>query len=267
MSENTEHPSDPKAQTPDLDTFHILVVDDEEDVLEILIELIRADGYRVSGAESGEKALEALQRESIDLVLTDLMMPGMNGWELLTAIKQNDESIPVIVITGFITEQSESILTDHQADGYLIKPIDQRRLQVLLKAHLFSHNLGRSVEVVLVDDDKSTLQAVDETLSKRGILVAGFEVPDEALQHILASPPDLVILDLLFPNASGFDLCKALHQTPETQDIPILILTAQSSKENLLQAIRLGVQGFVAKPFDPDELAERILKILRQSNA
>ena len=105
MSENTEHPSDPKAQTPDLDTFHILVVDDDDDVLEILIELIRADGYRVSGAESGEKALEALQRESIDLVLTDLMMPEMNGWELLAAIKQNDESIPVILITGFITEQ------------------------------------------------------------------------------------------------------------------------------------------------------------------
>ena len=250
--------------TPGPDAFHILVVDDEEDVLDILTELIRSDGYRVTGVSSGQDALQLIQDESVDLVLTDLMMPGMNGWQLLQAIKTDRDYIPVIVITGFISDQGESILSSRQADGYLIKPVDHRRLHTLLKAHLFSNNLGRDAEVLVIDGDRETQESIEQALEKRGIYVKSFKDPDQALRHLKDKPSDLIISELVLPGADGFEICKVLQSSPDTVEIPILILSDQPSRENLTRAIQLGVHGFVAKPFESQELAERVLKILQK---
>lgn len=244
--------------------FHILVVDDERDVRQVLCDLIGLSGYRATGAAGGQAALEVLKRDSVDLVLTDLMMPGMNGWQLLEAVKKMDSRIPVVVITGFISEQAETILTSRHVDGYLAKPVDQRRLTTLLRALLFPQNLGRPAEVVVVDDDADILEAIDASLSRRGLFVTRFLDLDEAEAYIRKTPPDLALVDLRFPGASGFSLCQAIRSDPETARMPILILTANPSRENVLQAVRLQVHGFIAKPFDPNGLAERVLKVLRQ---
>ena len=263
---HSQAPSDangPEAPAPE--TFHVLVVDDEEDVRDILCEFIRHDGYRVTGASSGPEALGALGKERFHLVLTDLMMPEMTGWQLLRRVKTEYTDIPVVVITGFISEQGESMLTNRQADAYLTKPVQQQRLQTLLRALLFPANLGRTAEVVVVDDDPTTLQAIEHVLVKRGLFVTNFKDPDEAQHHTWSKTPDLFIVDLLFPGASGFDLCRALRTDADTARTPILILTANPSRENVAKAIQLQVNGFLAKPFVPEELAERVLKLILQS--
>jgi CheY-like chemotaxis protein len=250
---------------PEPEAFHILVVDDDEDVRHSLSEIIRLDGYRVTGASSGEEALALLEKGPASLVLTDLMMPDMNGWQLLRAIKTGHPEVLVAVITGYISEQSESILTDRKADGYLLKPIDRRRLQTMLKALLYPQNLGRPAEVVLVEDDPATCRAVEQGLEGRGIFVITFDDPGRALQHVSRTTPDLLILDLILPGADGFDLCRTIRSSPDTARVPILVITENPSRENVARAIQLSVNGFLAKPFHTTALCEKVLQLIRQA--
>jgi len=249
---------------PEQQTHHILVVDDDADVLSVLTDLLRNDGFRATGAPNGEDALKIVQRELIDLVIVDLMMPRMDGWHVLREIKTYDTALPVIVLTGFITEQGESILTSHQADGYLVKPVDHTRLHTQLRMLLSDQRKEEDPYVVVVDDDPDIQQIVNHALSRRDIRVETFEAIQSAHEHIQAQPPDLIVLDLIFPKSHGFELCRALQAKPETAEIPILILTAHASRQNLVEAIRLGVRGFIAKPFSPNALADRVLKILKR---
>ena len=240
-----------------------MLVDDEDDVRETLGELIRSDGYRVTAVSSGQEALEAIERVSVDMVLTDLMMPDMNGWQLLDIIREKHDYLTVVVITGFISEEGESILTSRKADGYLVKPIDHRLMQILFRALLFSHNLGRSAEIV--DDDPLVLEAIDAGLGKRGLNVTRFEDGNEALRYIRENTPDLAIFDLVLPGVNGLDLCQMVRSDPDAGHIPLFIVTADPARENVRRALDLQVNGFITKPFSPHKIAERVLAALRQA--
>lgn len=241
----------------------ILVVDDEKDVLAVLIDLIEMGGYRAIGTTDPEKALGIVQAEEVDLVIVDLMMPKRDGWHLLEDIKKYDTSIPVIVLTGFLSEQGESILASKQADSYLIKPVDHDRLQNQIKHHLQNHTPASPAHIVIIDADAATREDTHHALSRRGFQITPFDALNSAELFIQNNPPDLIILDITFSNGNGFDLCKRLQKSPNTKNIPTFILTADSSRQNLMTAIQLGVRGFVAKPIAPNALVERVLKILR----
>ncbi len=252
-------------ESPPTDDYHILVVDDERDIRDVLCTLIRSDGYRATAVPGGHEALAVLEKTKVDLVLTDLMMPEMTGWQLLTTIKEERPEILVVVITGYISEHGEELLTNPNVDGYLPKPFDHRRLKVLMNALLSPRNLGRTAEVVAVDDDPDITSAISHVLSQRGLYVTTFQNPEDAHHHIRTSPPHLAIIDLMYPGADGFDLCKFIRSDPDTALMPILILTGHPSRQNVSRAIELGVNGFLVKPFDPEELSERSLKVIRQA--
>ena len=266
MPEESQQPeSGGEASSPSTKDYHILVVDDEVDIRNVLCALLQSDGYRATAVPGGHEALAVLNKDKVDLVLTDLMMPEMTGWQLLAAIKEEWSEIPVVVITGYISEHGEELLTNQYVDGYLPKPFDHRRLKVLLNALLFPQNLGRTAEVVAVDDDPDITKAISHVLSERGLYVTTFEEPGEAHHHIKTTTPHLAIIDVVFPAANGFDLCRDIRTDPDTALIPILILTGHPSRQNVSQAIELGVNGFIVKPFDPEELSERALKVIRQA--
>lgn len=244
----------------------ILVVDDEKDVVSVLVDLIETDGYRAIGSTDSEKALDIVQAEEVDLVIVDLMMPRRDGWRLLEDIKKYDTSIPVIVLTGFLTEQSEAILSSKNADSYLIKPVDHDRLQAQLKHHLIEHKPTTHARIFVIDTDADIREDINHALSRRGFEITTFDALAPAQEAIQNASPDLIILDITFPEGNGFDLCQQLHQNPTTKHIPILILTAESSRQNLMTAIQLGIRGFVAKPTAPNDLVERVLKIFRHTH-
>jgi len=244
----------------------ILIVDDEKDVLAVLMDLIETDGYRALGTTDPEKALDIVRAEEVDLVIVDLMMPKRDGWHLLEDIKTYDTTIPVIVLTGYLTEQSEAILASKQADSYLIKPIDHDRLQALLKHLLNRDQIPKQAHIVVIDSDREICEDLDRALSRRGFKITTFDTPAPALEFIQENLPNLIILEITFQNGNGFELCQSLQEDPKVKHIPTLILTADSSRANLMKAIQVGVRGFVAKPAAPNSLAERVLKILRPQN-
>ncbi len=129
----------------------------------------------------------------------------MNGWQLLHSIKPHFEDLPVVVIAGFISEEGAAILTDRDVSGYLVKPIQRDRMRILLRTLLDAGNLGRTTEVVTIDDDRGTLALVERALSDRGIFHHCFEDPQEGIQQIRKSRPDLAIIDLSLNGVDGFD--------------------------------------------------------------
>lgn len=249
-------------KSPEANDFHILIVDDEPSVREIVSELIKGLGYRVTVASSGQEALQSLSNERADLLITDLMMPQMNGWQLLKITKQRYPDMPVIVLTGYISEEGEEMLTNSQTDGYLVKPINRAQLEQTLDAFRQRAKPGRTGDITILDDDPTTLSALEHAFTRRHFRVATFTDPGDALEHIRENGTDMLILDLMLQGISGFEVSKILREGSKTANLPILVLTAAPSKENVLKAIQLQINGFVAKPFDPKAIVERVKKTL-----
>ncbi len=245
--------------------LRVLIVDDDSVVLTVLLRLVETFGYHTSGASGGREALAQLESGSFDLVITDLVMPEMSGWNLLREIKQLYAEIPVVVITGFIPENSEEMLSSSQADGYMTKPVDRADLDILLKSLLYPQNLGRPAEVVVVDDEADVLEALQDSLTRRGLRCDTFTDGEMAVERIRRETPDLVVLDILLPGLSGLEIAARIRSFGKTRHVPILMITSSPTNEVVQKAVELKVNGFMAKPFDPKALGDRVIQILKQT--
>ena len=259
--------SDPIQLVQEAATFHVLVVDDDSGMLRNLCQLVELDGYRATGVESGEEALQRIAAEKVDIVVTELFMPGIDGWELLDQVKKEKPSIHVVVTTGNITEQAEKLLTSRKADGYLVKPVQPRRLHIALRALLFPRNLDRVTEVVALDPDRTVLGQIERALEARGVYVESFTELPRAAHRIREDPPDLLIIETDLGKKDGFELCAGIRGNRRLPYVPILIISGEPSPENVKRAARLHINGFLTKPFTDDALCQRVLKLLRQGRA
>jgi two-component system cell cycle response regulator len=243
----------------------ILIVDDEPAVLDAVSRLVRHEGYDVMLAESGEAALAILAKRAFDLVMTDLMMPGITGWEVLEATKKQYPQTKVVVFTGYINEQGESLLVDRNADGFLVKPLRLEKLKNLLAALLQEEEIvgGR---IFAVDDEPITRMLIEVTLAEAGHDVVTFASANEALEAAHSDPPDLFLIDLQMPEVDGFELCSQIRDIESIRDTSIIIVTGQTDRASVLRALNLGIQGFVAKPHEPEALVDKVRKALAQTS-
>ena len=239
----------------------ILIVDDEPEVLKTIASLVQNEGHDVVRAESGERALEILAKRNFDLVLTDLVMPGISGWQLLEAAKKEYPFIKVAVLTGYIDQEGEEILTNKNIDGYLVKPVDVRKLQDLLASLLEGEDIIGG-HVVAIDDDRVTLTMLDKVLSTNGFLVTTFTEAEKAIAHAHGVPVHLFVVDIEMPGMTGFDVCREIRKSPELREIPIIFLTGHSRSDVVVHALKQGIQGFVVKPYDPDDLIAKVKKAI-----
>jgi CheY-like chemotaxis protein len=262
MPEEKDTQKVPAKAAPSTKDFRILVVDDEEELVRAIAQLVAKKGYRAAMTTSGQSAIRQYAKQPFDLVLADLAMPDMNGWQVLEKLKGLKQPPKVVIMTGYVPQEGESILFDRKADGYLVKPISAERLDATLRALLFKHNLGRPAEAVAIDDDPSVLTVVQKALTQRGVFVTTFTQGHQAMQHIKKTPPDLVISDLNMPTMDGFEVARQIRSHPDSNAVPILILTADPSRENVAKAIKLGVNGFLAKPFDHKGLVAKVFQML-----
>jgi two-component system, OmpR family, alkaline phosphatase synthesis response regulator PhoP len=118
--------------------------------------------------------------------------------------------------------------------------------------------------VLVVDDEPDLLELIYYNLTKAGYDVAGVLTGEEALTHVQASPPDLIVLDVLLPGLDGLEVCKALRRNPTTVGIPIVMLTARSEDADVVAGLELGADDYLTKPFSPRVLLARIKAVLRR---
>ncbi|OUD15296.1 response regulator [Thioflexithrix psekupsensis] len=243
----------------------VLVIDDDAVVRELLQNYLNKQGYQVALADNGQNGL-ALARELKPHAITlDVMMPGVDGWMVLNALKKDPEltKIPVIVVS-FI--EDKSIGYSLGAAEYLTKPIDREELNQVLKKFLDVNDKGSQL-ILVVEDDHVTRNMIATMLRKAGWQIQTAENGVEALKYLALTSPDLIISDLMMPEMDGFEFISTIKNTEVWRKIPVVVLTAKDLTPQDRDVLNNKVERIFQKgQYQRDELLFEIHQCLLNLN-
>jgi len=204
----------------------VLVVEDEEAAWSTLSAYLLSAGYVPIRARHGDEALRLARAMRPVAITLDIVLPGSEGWDVLRALKNDPATAHVPVVIVSIVENRELGLA-FGADDYFVKPVDWARLLKRLR-ELTTRTLSpRRARLLLIDDDVSVHDLLEPELARQGYELEKAYSGKEGLERAEASKPDVIILDLMMPEMSGFRVAELLRQTESTARIPILAFTAK----------------------------------------
>ncbi len=259
------------------DIYCVLVVDDEECNRDMLSRRLQRLGYLVSTAASGEEAIRMLENESYDIVLLDLMMPGMDGYAVLEWLRCRPKlsKIPVIMLTAAGEREAITTCLSLGARDFILKPFNMADLRARIRRFLPERRMrmGKGVDswegarVLVVEDD-----ADSRTLLRLRLEQAGFEVLDagnanEGLDALRNSDVDVVLLDMRLPDRPGMELLEELRNDPELSGKPVIVVSGVDDPEQVRRCQELGVRAYLHKPFNVAELRLQVRDCLQSRAA
>ncbi len=200
----------------------VLVVDDDPASRELLTAIVRREGYRVIEASDGEVALSLAREHRPDIITLDVLMPRLDGWAVLAALKSDVglREIPVIIVTVLA---DRGIALSLGATEFVTKPVDRARLAAVIR-----ENVQGGGTVLVVDDDPESRDLVHRHLDKLGWTIAEAADGSDALEWLARNtPPAMILLDLMMPGMDGFAFLEEIGNRPEWHGIPIVILTSK----------------------------------------
>ncbi len=251
------------ASTPPEGVPTVLVVDDDPAARELMQRFLAQQGLHMDGAASGEEGLRIARDLRPAVILLDVLMPGMDGWAVLTALKADPELCPIPVIMASVVDEPQMGFALGAAE-YLTKPIDREHLARLLEKYRCTHPPCR---VLLVEDQGDQRALIRRMLEREGWLVTEAQNGRIALDRIAENPPELIVLDLMMPEMDGFEFLEALHHDDARRAIPIVVVTAKDlsaeDRERLNGYVRYIVQkGAYGRDELLRELGDRIADCL-----
>jgi signal transduction histidine kinase/DNA-binding response OmpR family regulator len=205
-----------------LQTKTVLVIDDNHHDRTFLHRYLSGEGYHVVMAVNGKQGLQMAKEIVPDMITLDVMMPEMDGWETLVALKNDPFLANIPVIMSSIIEDRHLAQTLGAVD-YLAKPVDKQRLLNIVDKHITKSARG---SILVIEDDPDTLEKTCDLLVQAGWPVHAAENGSEAIEIIERSPPVLILLDLMMPEMDGFEVIKKLRFHPQWQLIPIIVITS-----------------------------------------
>lgn len=202
----------------------ILSIDDSLEALDIIKRYLTKEGYQVLTASSAEVGLAMAREHLPDVITLDVMMPKMNGWQVLSAIKADPVcgTIPVVLLS--VVENKEIGMALGATDC-LSKPIDWPRLETLLDRLIHHDN---TENILVVEDDAASSELTRRLLERSGWTVRTAQNGSEALKMVQQQTPSLIVLDLMMPVMDGFSFAEILRTEPQYKDIPVIVLTSKS---------------------------------------
>jgi signal transduction histidine kinase/CheY-like chemotaxis protein len=214
----------------------VLVIDDEAAVRDLMQRFLAKEGFRVVTASGGEEGLRRARELRPDAITLDVMMPGMDGWAVLSALKADPAvaGIPVIMLT-IVDDKNLGYALG--ASDYLTKPIDRERLATVLRQY------RRDRPVLVVDDDAGLRQLLRRMLEPEGYAVVEAENGRVALERLRDVAPSVILLDLMMPEMDGFEFVAEFRRHEAWRAIPIVVVTAR----DLSRDDRERLNGYVEK--------------------
>jgi signal transduction histidine kinase/DNA-binding response OmpR family regulator/putative methionine-R-sulfoxide reductase with GAF domain len=233
----------------------VLVIDDDPTVRDLMQRFLSKEGLRVVAAADGKEGLRLAKELHPDAITLDVLMPGMDGWAVLTALKADPvlSEIPVIMIT--IVDEKQAGFALGVAD-YLTKPIDWKRLTAILQNY---QPAGATRRVLVIEDDARTRKMLRTRLEKQGWTVIESENGRAALERMAEGLPDLILLDLMMPEMDGFQFVDQVRTREGWRSIPIIVLTAKDLNEEDRRRLNGYVEGILQKgTYKPEELLREV---------
>lgn len=246
----------------------VLVIDDDPNTRDLIERSLIREGLRVETAATGEEGLARVQQQRPDAIILDIILPKMDGWTVLSTLKADPDlaEIPVIVLS-FISNKNRGFALG--ASDYLTKPFDGKRLSALLSKYHPDRKrdlVPVADHILVVEDDLATRQLLRGLLQRQGWIVQEAGNGQEALQLIQQSAPKLILLDLVLPEKSGFELIHDLHRTDQWANIPIIVLTAAELTPTEWVLLRGYVEQILQKgSYSCEDLLQEIHILLNAS--
>jgi signal transduction histidine kinase/CheY-like chemotaxis protein len=225
----------------------VMVIEDDPGAQRLLRTYLESAGYEVRLASDGETAIKEIAAAPPAAVILDVLLPGLDGWEVLRRLKEASDlrDIPVLIVT--VVDEREVGLALGAVD-YFVKPVDREALLARLARYTFTTKVRQGrVRVLAIDDDPTALEMIDKTLRPEGFEVVSVSNGREALDIARHDSIDLVICDLLMPEIDGFAVVAGLRAHPRTRDIPILVLTGHDVTEADKARLNGNILGVVGK--------------------
>jgi len=273
-------------------TARVLVVDDVPANVKLLEARLSAEYFDVITAMSGEEALAICERAECDLVLLDVMMPDMDGFEVCRRLKTNPAThhIPVVMVTALDQPSDRVRGLDVGADDFLTKPIPDpalvARVRSLARLKMVTDELrmravttrdigisapereavadtGRGGRVLLVDDRPASYERIMQALAEEHNVEVEAN-PSEALFRAADGNYDLLIVSLSLENFDGLRLCSQIRSIDRTRNVPILAVTEPENDARMVRGLEIGVNDYLMRPIDKNELLARARSQIRK---
>ena len=265
----------------------ILLVEDEMTHLRVMQSKLEKEGYIVIVATDGEMGLQKIETESPDIILLDILLPKLDGFDVLTKMKERGITTPVIVVSnsGQPVEIDKALALG--AKDYLVKaefnPQDVvEKVASFLKNHTLrddAQNIRSEAEgssadfqnkqgptLLLIEDDKFLRELVTKKLVKEGFTVLEAADGETGLAMLRQNMPQLLLLDLLLPGMDGFEVLKEIKSDKTVSSIPVVVLSNLGQQEDIDMAHNLGAKDFLVKAkFTPAEIVQKVKEILGSS--
>jgi signal transduction histidine kinase/DNA-binding response OmpR family regulator len=226
-------------------TATVLVIDDEPTVREMLMRFLTKEGFRVVAAGSGDEGIALAKELRPNVITLDVMMPGTDGWTVLTKLKSDPATadIPVVMIT-IVDDKNMAFALG--ASDYLTKPVDRERLAGLLK----KYGCGElPCNVLLIEDDPTSRELIRRVLEDAGWTVVEAENGRAGLDKLAVLKPNLILLDLMMPQMDGFEFLTELHRKDRAlwEAMPVVVVTAKEITAEERQRLNGYVERIISK--------------------
>lgn len=267
-------------------TARVLVVDDILANIKLLEARLQAEYFEVLTATSGAEALEICDQEQADVILLDVMMPGMDGFEVCRRLKANRKTqhIPVVMVTALdqVSDRVQGLQAG--ADDFLTKPVDEialiTRVRNLARVKTLNDEMimraasgqamdldsddgekikdtGRGGKILMVDDDPRSAPRLAKTLSQEHEVLIQPDL-QSALMEATESDFDVIMISLGLRNADGLRLCSQVRSIERTRNLPIILMVDPGDEARLMRGLDMGINDYLIRPIDRHELQARV---------
>lgn len=236
----------------------VLIIEDEPELVRALEVRLKTHDYDVITALDGEDGLRKAKEEHPDLVILDIMLPRIEGYEVCRRLK-SDESckhIPIMMVTVKAQNKDKVKGLRMGADEYVVKPFEWDDL--LEKVNSL---VGSKATILVTDDEPDLVKALTLRLESEGYSVVTASDGKESIEKVRESVPDLIILDVMMPGMDGFETCRRLRKDLDL-DIPIIMLTVKAEPGDKARCFQMGADVYIAKPFDYNNLIHHVRELL-----
>jgi signal transduction histidine kinase/DNA-binding response OmpR family regulator len=245
MQDTLPHP--PRADRTRVRLPRVLIIEDDRAAAQLIQTQLISAGYEARVCQEPQNALELAVEFQPGAITLDIVMKPKNGWEVLSQLKRDPRTSPIpLIVVSMVDQPGMGALLG--ADEYLVKPVDKTTLLAALERRArMQPSAKRTRPILVVEDDIASREFIVEMLTAQGYAVATASDGAQARAQVAANKPELVILDLVLPEASGFELLGEWRASPRTADLPVFILTNKDLTPEEHRFLRATAESLLLK--------------------
>ena len=237
----------------------VLIIDDDPVTRRLFSAWLTEEGYSIAEASNADEGVKQADTLLPDIIILDILMPDKDGWYVLKELKSKAKTSDIPVVISSFGEEKEMAFSLGAID-YFNKPINKKRFQ----KRIAEIGLKQHDRVLVVDDNPADIRLVSSILEAEGITTFSADGGKEGIEIIVREKPSLIVLDLMMPDLSGFEVIEKLHETEETKNIPIIVLTIKDLSNDELCYLRNQTEGVINKgSFNREDFLSCINKLLK----